>query len=117
MSLPSYYSVRNFIQCVSKEITKRGEKDIEIPSESTVEKAFLVSNPYLGVTPSTMRLNAVRVIPKRQIHKSHVDEHACNVLCRIMKDRTFALAQMVKELNEMDYLELDFYDDIMEGKK
>ena len=35
-------------------------KNLVAPSESTVVKTFQVSNPYLGFTLSTMRLNAGR---------------------------------------------------------
>ena len=92
------------------------EHEYEVPSKSTVEKAFYVSNPYLGVTPSSMRLKAVRVISQKQAHKTHIDKHACNVICRITKDRMFFLSEQGQKLEEMDIAVLDYYNEIIEGK-
>ena len=65
----------------------------EVPSVSTVEKSFYVSNPYQGVTLPRMQLHAVQVISQRQVHKLHINEHACNLIGRITKDRVFALSE------------------------
>ena len=59
MHLKSFYSVRDFMTQVEDfmEINCSNEEEKEeVPSESTVTKEFLVSNPYHGVTPSTMSL-------------------------------------------------------------
>ena len=97
MNLSRFCSVLKFIEKGLEFIETKfpDDKEIDIPSESTVAKAFQVSNPYLGVTLSSVRLNAVRVISQCQVHKSHVEERACNVICRIPKDRLYSLTQMI----------------------
>ena len=94
-SMPSHCLVKGFMRDVKEYMDKKGisEREYEVPSKSTVEKAFYVSNPYLGVTPSSMRLKAVQVISQKQAHKTHINEHACNVICRITKDRMFFFYQ------------------------
>lgn len=119
MNLPHFYSVEDFMDVMVKFMDKNcteEEKECEKPSRKTVERAFLISNPYQGVTPSTMRLNAVRVISQRQVHKSHIDEHACNVLRRITKDRVHLLAKIICLLTRKYLQQLDYYSKISDGE-
>ena len=86
--------------------TKKTKK-IEAPNESTVKKAFYESNPC-GVTNTLMQLNVMRVHSQSQVHKRHVDYYACNIICRITKDRAFHLTKKTCTLTSEDFAELEY---------
>ena len=82
---------------------------LPIPSEYVVRNAFLPSNPYVGVTQSTHRINVVRKLTSKQMHKHHIDTHACNVLRRSVKDILFSFSKKISTTQMSEVLSLPFY--------
>ena len=103
-------SVYEFIQAKHpEELT-----EIEIPSVSVVGNAFLPSNPYVGVTKSSHRINVVRRLTTKQMHKKHIDTHACNTLRRTVKDLVFELSQELSKSRSSEVTCLSFYGGVEE---
>ena len=60
-NIPTHFSVESFMKSVEDFLENKGftADKYEVPSVSTVAKSFYVSNPYQGVTLSSMQLHAV----------------------------------------------------------
>jgi hypothetical protein len=54
------------------------------PAESTVQCAFVDSNPYNGNTLLGGRIRIKRKIQKRSAHADHIDTHYCHDQRRIL---------------------------------
>ena len=112
MYLSSYWSVPQFMKSVEEFVSEK-YPDVadqwEIPSQDVVNNAFLPSNPYVGTNLSTHRINVVRKLTTKQLHKNHIDTHACNVLRRSVKDIIFSFSQAVEKTRIGEVLSLSFY--------
>ena len=115
--MSNFWSVENFMTSVYEFIQAKHPEElteIEIPSVSVVGNAFLPSNPYVGVTKSSHRINVVRRLTTKQMHKKHIDTHACNTLRRTVKDLLFELAQELSKSRSSEVTCLSFYGGVEE---
>ena len=115
MYLSSHWSVPQFMLSV-EEFIKEKHPDvidqIEVPSQGVVNNAFLPANPYVGTSLSTHRINVVRKLTTKQLHKNHIDTHACNVLRRSVKDVLFTFSRTVEKTRLDEFFSLQFYRDV-----